>query len=95
MYIGKPVCRLLCGGGQIQSNFNYSFEHNRKGDNIVWQQKGCPKCNSDIFIYQTVSGENYEMCFRCGYRNRLGSRTSGEKVDEGLVEPVGDFTLET
>jgi len=44
---------------------------------VLWQPKSCPKCESDTFIYHTVSGNQYEECFRCGYRS---------KVEESAVE---------
>jgi len=53
---------------------------------ILQQSNDCPKCNSDTFVYQTVSGNQYEECFRCGYRNKLDSATKGEEtVGEGSL----------
>lgn len=40
----------------------------------------CPKCDSDTFVYQTVSGNKYEECFRCGYRSRLDSYVGAEEM---------------
>jgi len=58
------------------------------------QSNSCPKCDSDTFVYQTVSGNKYEECFRCGYRNRLYSATEGEEVREGSLEQAeGDFLI--
>jgi Zn ribbon nucleic-acid-binding protein len=40
----------------------------------------CPKCDSDTFVYQTVSGNKYEECFRCGYRNKLDCSVDAEEI---------------
>jgi len=57
----------------------------------LWEINGCPKCDSDTFVYQTVSGNKYEECFRCGYRNRLDSSvdTAGTLNEASLGQAEG------
>jgi hypothetical protein len=43
----------------------------------MWKLNSCPRCESDIFVYQDVSGNYYEECFRCCYQN---------KVEENIIE---------
>ena len=37
----------------------------------MWRLKDCPRCRRDVFIYQSINGNQYAECFRCGYRTQL------------------------
>ncbi|RLC63950.1 MAG: hypothetical protein DRI01_04275 [Chloroflexi bacterium] len=44
----------------------------------MWKFNGCPRCERDVFVYQTVNGMWHERCFRCGYRAEVGSMVEAE-----------------
>ncbi len=50
----------------------------------MWKLNSCPRCESDIFVYQDVSGNWYEECFRCGYQSKAKESTSESSLE--LVE---------
>ncbi len=59
----------------------------------MWRTNGCPRCDSDTLVYQTVSGNQYEECFRCGYRRKLGGTTEGKGAGEGILEKTEEYVL--
>jgi len=50
----------------------------------MWKLNSCPRCEANTFIYQDVSGNYYEECFRCGYHDKAEETATKDSLE--LVE---------
>ena len=68
------------GSDKRLRQISYGSQSVYKEVRALWKFNGCPRCERDIFIYQTAKGSRYEECFRCGYRAELDRSIETEEM---------------